>query len=52
MPAGRVESELGMNSQLNYGISCDLRENEFFELRDFLLRPRGGFGAIHGIDLL
>ena len=26
-------------------------KNEFFELRDILLRPRGGFGAIHRIDL-
>ena len=37
-----VESERGMNSQLNYSVLCDLRKNEFSELRDVLLWPRGG----------
>ena len=47
-----VESERGMNSQLNYSVLCDLQKNEFTELRDVLLWPRGGGGgAIQRINL-
>ena len=47
-----VESERGMNSQLNYSVLCDLRKKEFSELRDVLLWPReGGVGAIQRINL-
>ena len=47
-----MESELGMNRQLNYGVLCDLREKWVFRVAWHFASAEGrGFGAIHRIDL-